>query len=65
MTRHANTRRPPQRRLRSREEMAEVYRQIVASDPNEGPRLVEVHRTLIGMLDRMIEERARRKSRRA
>jgi hypothetical protein len=45
--------------------MAEVYRQIVASDPNEGPRLVEVHRTLIGMLDRMIEERARRKSRRA
>jgi hypothetical protein len=44
--------------------MEELYRQIVARDPREGPRIVEVHKTMIGMLDRMIEEQASRRSRR-
>jgi hypothetical protein len=28
--------------------MEELYRQIVARDPREGPRIVEVHKTMIG-----------------
>jgi len=45
-------------------DLEELYRQIVARDPREGPRIVEVHKTMIGMLDRMIEEQASRRSRR-
>jgi hypothetical protein len=63
MTQSVEIWQPPQGRLRSREEMEELYQQIVVRDPKEGPRIVEVHKALIGMLDRMIEEQARRKSR--
>lgn len=64
MTRSVDPPRSPRARLRSPEEMEELYRQIVARDPREGPRIVEVHKTMIGMLDRMIEEQASRRSRR-
>jgi hypothetical protein len=47
--------------LRSREEIEETYRQIVARDPKEGPALVDTHRRLISMLDAMIERRSRRR----
>jgi hypothetical protein len=46
-------------RMRSREEMEEIYRQIIASSPEEGPRLVAVHRKLIAMLDAMIADQRR------
>lgn len=62
MTRSVDPPKSPRPRLRSPEEMEELYRQIVARDPREGPRIVEVHKTMIGMLDRMIEERASRRS---
>jgi len=64
MTRSVDPPQSPQPRMRSPEEMEELYRQIVARDPREGPRIVEVHKTMIGMLDRMIEEQASRRSRR-
>ena len=64
MTQSLDTSQPSRPRLRSPEEMEELYRQIVASDPVEGPRIVEVHKAMIGMLDRMIEEQGRRRSRR-
>jgi hypothetical protein len=43
-------------RTRTREEMEEIYRQIIASSPEEGPRLVAVHRKLIAVLDAMIAD---------
>ena len=64
MTRSVDPLQSPRPRLRSPEEMEELYRQIVARDPREGPRIVEVHKTMIGMLDRMIEEQASRRRRR-
>jgi hypothetical protein len=45
--------------MRSREEREEIYRQIIASSPEEGPRLVAVHRKLIAMLDAMIADQRR------
>ena len=62
MTRRVDPPRSPRPRMRSPEEMEELYRQIVARDRGEGPRIVEVHKTIIGMLDRMIEEQASRRS---
>jgi hypothetical protein len=47
--------------LRSRGEIEETYRQIVARDPREGPALVDTHRRLIAMLDAMIEKRRPKK----
>jgi hypothetical protein len=41
--------------------MEEIYRQIIACDPKEGPALVDTHRRLIAKLDEMIEERRRRR----
>ena len=64
MTRSVDPPQSPRPRLRSPEEMEELYRQIVAGDPKEGARIVEIHKTIIGMLDRMIEEQASRRSRR-
>jgi len=64
MTRGVDPPQSPRPRLRSPEEMEELYRQIVVRDPREGPRIVEVHKTMIGMLDRMIKEQASRRSRR-
>jgi len=52
-------------RMRSREEMEEIYRQIIASSPEEGPRLVAVHRKLIARLDAMIADQRRGVKRRA
>jgi hypothetical protein len=47
--------------MRSREEMDETYRQIVASDPKEGPAIVDTHRRLIARLDEMIERTRHRR----
>jgi hypothetical protein len=47
-------------RLRSPEEMEEVFRQIRAWGP-EGERIVEVHKKLIAMLDAMIERSGHRR----
>ena len=55
---NSDTRRP---RMRSREEMEEIYRQIVTRDPQEGPGLVDTHRRLITLLDEMIEKRSSRR----
>ena len=41
-------------RVRSPEEMEEVFRQIRAWGP-EGERIVEVHKKMIAMLDALIE----------
>ena len=46
-------------RIRSRDEMDATYRQIIASSPEEGPRLVEVHKQLVAKLDEMIESSSR------
>lgn len=51
----------PRPRIRSREEMEETYRQIVALDPKEGPVIVGTHRRLIVLLDEMIERRSSRR----
>ena len=51
---NSDTARP---RMRSREEMEETYRQIVAADPKEGPALVDTHRRVISLLDEMIGKR--------
>ena len=51
---NSDTARP---RMRSRQEMEETYRQIVACDPKEGAALVDTHRRLISLLDEMIEKR--------
>jgi hypothetical protein len=40
--------------------MEELYRQIVARDPREGSRIVEVHRQVIALLDAMIDRQRRR-----
>jgi len=45
--------------------MEEIYRQIIASSPEEGPRLVAVHRKLIARLDAMIADQRRGVKRRA
>jgi hypothetical protein len=60
MTRPVDTSRRARPRLRSPEEMEELYRQIVTRDPREGPRIVEVHRQIIVLLDAMIAKRRRR-----
>jgi len=40
--------------------MEELYRHIVVRDPREGPRIVEVHRQIIALLDAMIARQRRR-----
>ena len=61
MARTAETRDVPPPRIRSREEMDAIYRQIVARDPKEGPALVETHKRLIATLDDMIVKRRRKR----
>jgi hypothetical protein len=63
MAQTAQTSDLPRTRIRSREEMEETYRQIIARDPKEGPALVDTHRRLISLLDTMIAERSRRRRR--
>ena len=60
MTRSVEPLQSPRPRLRSPEEMEELYRQIVARDPIEGPRIVEVHKQIIALLDAMIDKQRRR-----
>jgi hypothetical protein len=55
MAQTAQTSDLPRPRIRSREEIEETYKQIVAGDPKEGPALVDTHRRLILLLDKMIE----------
>ena len=44
MARSAPTNNVPRARVRSREELDEIYRRIISASPKEGPRLVEVHK---------------------
>jgi hypothetical protein len=60
MARTVDASQPARPRLRSPEEMEELYRQIVARDPREGSLIVEVHRQIIALLDAMIDRQRRR-----
>jgi hypothetical protein len=60
MTRTVDTLQLVRPRQLSPEERAELFRQIVARDPIEGPRIVEVHKQIIALLDAMIDKQRRR-----
>jgi hypothetical protein len=51
---------PVRPRQLSPEEREELFRQIVARDPIEGPRIVEVHKQINALLDAMIDKQRRR-----
>ena len=60
MTRTVDTLQPVRPRQLSPEERDELFRQIVARDPIEGPRIVEVHKQINALLDAMIDKQRRR-----
>jgi hypothetical protein len=60
MTRTVDTLQPVRPRQLSPEEREELFRQIVARDSIEGPRIVEVHKQISALLEAMLDKQRRR-----